>query len=512
MLSVVSSYAIFGIEAIEIRVEVNITQGVNFFMVGLPDSAVKESHHRIYSAFLESGLTFPHQAITINLAPADIKKEGSMFDLPIAAGILASSGQIPAGNLEGYSLAGELSLKGELRRVRGVLPMAYQAMSSGKKGLIVPLENAEDLGLIKDFEIIPCATLKEVVDFFRTGKRKIFERKEKENFLNDSTGGKDFSEVYGQESVKRAVEIAAAGGHHILLSGPPGSGKSMICSRIPSILPPMTLEEAIQTSVIYNVSHHIRKNPFERPFRAPHHTISDVALVGGGSVPRPGEISLAHNGVLFLDELTEFKRSTLEVLRQPLEEKKVLISRSRFQISFPADFMLVAGMNPCPCGYHTHPKRPCTCSPGAVEKYLRKLSGPLIDRFDLMMEVLPVDIYEIQFRKKGESSLDISRRVEECRKIQQERFKGTDIRTNAGMRSRELEKYCVLDKQGLQLLTIAAEKMQLSARAYQKILRVARTIADLDRKENIGPEHVAEAIQYRSPDESRFMVREETIV
>lgn len=511
MLSVVSSY-IFGIEAIEIRVEVNITQGVNFFMVGLPDNAVKESHHRIYSAFSESGMTFPHQAITINLAPADIKKEGSMFDLPIAAGILASSEQIPSENLEGYALAGELSLKGELRRIRGVLPMAYQAMSSGKKGLIVPLENAQDLGLIKDFEIIPCADLNDVVEFFKTGKKKVFERKENENFSNGFTEGKDFSEVYGLESVKRAVEIAAAGGHHILLSGPPGSGKSMLCSRIPSILPPMTLEEAIQTSVVYNVSHQTRKNPFERPFRAPHHTISDVALVGGGSVPRPGEISLVHNGVLFLDELTEFKRSTLEVLRQPLEEKKVLISRSRFQISFPADFMLVAGINPCPCGYLTHPKRTCTCSPGSVEKYLRKLSGPLIDRFDLMIEVLPVDIHEIQFRRKGESSREIARRVEECRKIQQERFRGTDTKTNAGMRSRELEKYCALDKQGLHLLTIAAEKLQLSARAYQKILRVARTIADLDQRENIRPEHIAEAIQYRSLDENRFMAREEAFV
>jgi magnesium chelatase family protein len=498
MLSKVSSFSILGIEAFDVLVEVNITKGVNFFMVGLPDVAVKESHHRIYSAIQQSGLKYPMLAITVNLAPADIRKEGSVFDLPIATGILASSGQIPAESVLGYSLVGELSLDGSLRPVKGILPMAFHAKKKGMRGIVVPAENVSELGLINDFEIIACRHLAEVVEFFRTGKKSDIDVALKKNEVYEFE--KDFSDVYGQEQVKRALEIAAAGGHHVLLSGPPGSGKSMLCSRLPGILPPLTMEEKIETSIIYSVNNRSGYQTNRRPFRSPHHTISDVALVGGGNIPRPGEISLAHNGVLFLDELTEFKRSTLEVLRQPLEEKKVHISRSRFQVNFPADFMLVAGMNPCPCGYLTHPKRKCVCSSHSIEKYSRKISGPLMDRFDIRIEVLPVELTELSLKRKGEKSAEIARRVEQSRKIQEERFKGKGIKTNSGMGNGEIEKYCALNNDGLKLLNLAAERMNFSARAYQKILRVARTIADLDLSPDIRLEHLAEAIQYRTAD------------
>lgn len=506
MISKVLTSATYGIDAYIIEVETHVEKAIpGFIIVGLPDNAVKESRERVSAAIKNSGYKFPIQKITVNLAPADIRKEGSSFDLPIAIGILTATEIVESSMFEETILLGELSLDGVLRPVKGALPIAVEARNNGIKKLLLPMDSTKEASIVDGIDVYGFENLNQVVDFLNGNSdlKPIVSNRE-EIFSVENNYSIDFSDVKGQENVKRALEVAAAGGHNILMIGPPGSGKTMLAKRLPSILPPLSFDEALETTKIHSVAGILSKDQaliVERPFRSPHHTVSDAALVGGGSFPRPGEVSYAHHGVLFLDELPEFKKNVLEVMRQPLEDGRVTVSRSKMSLEFPANFMLAAAMNPCPCGFFTDPNRECTCAPPQIQRYMSKISGPLLDRIDIHIEVPAVKYKELSSEAKSESSFEIRNRVMKARTTQQKRFeKHSNIFNNADMGSKEVRHYCKLDSAGTELLKMAMTKLGLSARAYDRILKVSRTIADLESSENILPQHISEAIQYRSLD------------
>ena len=513
MLIKIYGAAVQGIDAIVVTIEVSVEPGVGFNLVGLPDTAVKESYQRTMTAIRQSGYDYPRRSVVVNMAPADVRKEGAAYDLPIALGILAASESFDAARLDGFMIMGELSLDGSVLPIRGALPMAIKAREQGFKGMIVPKANVTEAAIVDGIEVFGADSLKQVVEFFNNQVQVeptvVDTRARFDQACN--VWDFDFADVKGQENVKRAFEVACAGGHNILLVGAPGSGKSMMAKRLPSILPPLTLHEALETTKIHSVAGKLKRGQTlmtGRPFRSPHHTISPVALVGGGTNPMPGEISLAHNGVLFLDEFPEFSRAVLEVMRQPLEDRTISISRARYSIDYPAGFMLVASMNPCPCGYYNHPAKECACAPGAVQKYLGRISGPLMDRIDLQVEIMPVPFDELSSMQPGERSEDIRRRVIEARHVQTRRFAGeTGVYCNAQMTPRLQERYCRLDDAGMQVLRMAMNKFNMSARAYDRILKVARTIADLDGAADIGRHHVQEAVGYRNLDRDTWGLR-----